>query len=196
MAYINLLPWREEAEKAKERQYFTILTVVAVVAFAIVFIISQFYQMRVDGQNTRNQFLNNEIQILDSRIVKIRNLNEKKKELQKRTGVVEQLQRSRNVGTQVFDEIAKIVPNGVYLTSLEKQGNSINIIGKSESNNHLANMIREIERSLLFTDAILESITTNSTQSKLLSDFKMRVRIKGLVNEGEFGQVNKNGGQS
>ena len=196
MAFINLLPWREEAEKAKERQYFTILTVVAVVAFAIVFIISQFYQMRVDGQNTRNQFLNNEIQILDSRIVKIRNLNEKKKELQKRTGVVEQLQRSRNVGTQVFDEIAKIVPNGVYLTSIEKQGNSINIIGKTESNNHLANMIREIERSLLFTDAILESITTNSTQSKLLSDFKMRVRIKGLVNEGEDGQVNKNGGKS
>jgi type IV pilus assembly protein PilN len=196
MAFINLLPWREEAEKAKERQYFTILTVVAVVAFAIVFIISQFYQMRVDGQNTRNQFLNNEIQILDTRIVKIRNLNEKKKELQKRTGVVEQLQRSRNVGTQVFDEIAKIVPNGVYLTSLEKQGNSINIIGKSESNNHLANMIREIERSLLFTDAILESITTNSTQSKLLSDFKMRVRIKGLVNEGEDGQVHKNGGKS
>ena len=196
MAFINLLPWREEAEKAKERQYFTILTVVAVVAFAIVFIISQFYQMRVDGQNTRNQFLNNEIQILDTRIVKIRNLNEKKKELQKRTGVVEQLQRSRNVGTQVFDEIAKIVPNGVYLTSLEKQGNSINIIGKSESNNHLANMIREIERSLLFTDAILESITTNSTQSKLLSDFKMRVRIKGLMNEGEDGQVNKNGGKS
>ena len=196
MAFINLLPWREEAEKAKERQYFTILTVFAVVAFAIVFIISQFYQMRVDGQNTRNQFLNNEIQILDSRIVKIRNLNEKKKELQKRTGVVEQLQRSRNVGTQVFDEIAKIVPNGVYLTSLEKQGNSINIIGKTESNNHLANMIREIERSLLFTDAILESITTNSTQSKLLSDFKMRVRIKGLVNEGEDGQVNKNGGKS
>jgi type IV pilus assembly protein PilN len=185
MAFINLLPWREEAEKAKERAYLTILTMVAVVAFAFIFIISQFYQMRIDGQNTRNLFLTTEIQILDTRIVKIRNLNEKKKELQKRTDVVEQLQRSRNVGTQVFDEIAKIVPTGVYLTSLEKQGNSIKIIGKSESNNHLANMIREIERSLLFTDAILESITSNEAQNKLLSDFKMRVRIKGLLNTGE-----------
>ncbi|MFB0982160.1 MAG: PilN domain-containing protein [Alteromonadaceae bacterium] len=185
MAFINLLPWREEAEKAKERAYFTILTMVAVVAFAFIFIIGQFYQMRIDGQNTRNQFLTTEIQILDTRIVKIRNLNEKKKELQKRTGVVEQLQRSRNVGTQVFDEIAKIVPTGVYLTSIEKQGNSIKIIGKSESNNHLANMIREIERSLLFTDAILESITTNESQKKLVSDFKMRLRIKGLLNTGE-----------
>ena len=196
MAFINLLPWREEAEQTKERQYFTILTVVAVVAFAIVFIISQFYQMRIDGQNTRNQFLHSEIQILDTRIVKIRNLNEKKKELQKRTGVIEQLQRSRNVGTQVFDEIAKVVPNGVYLTSLEKQGNNISIIGKSESNNHLANMIREIERSLLFTDAVLESITANGAQNKLLSDFKMRVRIKGLFNEGKNGKMNKNGDKS
>ncbi|MBA6365543.1 pilus assembly protein PilN, partial [Colwellia sp. BRX8-8] len=53
MAFINLLPWREEAEKAKQREYFTLLTIVAVIAFALVFIISQFYQMRIDGQNSR-----------------------------------------------------------------------------------------------------------------------------------------------
>lgn len=182
MAYINLLPWRDEAEKTKQREYFTVLTVVAFVAFFIVFTVSQFYQMRIDGQLARNQFLKNEIQILDLRIAKIKSLNEKKKELQKRTSVVEQLQRSRNLGTQVLDEIAKVVPNGVYLTRLEKQDNSLNIIGKSESNNHLANMIREIESSDLFEDAILESITSNDAKSKLLSDFKMRVRIKDLIN--------------
>lgn len=181
MAYINLLPWREEAEKAKQREYFTILTAIALAAFAIVFIVNQFYQMRIDDQNIRNQFLKNEIQTLDLRIAKIKSLNEKKKELEKRTSVVEQLQRSRNVGTQVLDEIAKVVPNGIYLTRLEKQDNTLNIVGKSESNNHLANMIREIESSDLFEDAILESITSNDAQSKLLSDFKMRVRIKGLI---------------
>jgi type IV pilus assembly protein PilN len=191
MAFINLLPWREQAEKAKEREYFTILTIVAVVAFALVFIISQFYQMLIDGQSSRNQFLKTEIKLLDARIVKIKNLRAKKKELQKRTQVVEQLQRSRNVGTQVFDEIAKIVPTGVYLTRLEKKGNSIKIMGKSESNNHLANMIREIERSLLFTDAILESITTKDEKNILLSDFKMRVRIEGLLNNSESGKSKK-----
>jgi type IV pilus assembly protein PilN len=77
MAFINLLPWREEAEKAKQREYFTLLTIVAVIAFAMVFIISQFYQMRIDGQNSRNQFLKTEIALLDARIIKIKNLNEK-----------------------------------------------------------------------------------------------------------------------
>ncbi|WP_085299939.1 PilN domain-containing protein [Cognaticolwellia mytili] len=182
MAYINLLPWREKIEKAKQRAFFTALTVVALGALVVVFLISQFYQMRIDGQNERNQFLKDEIEVLDLRIVKIKLLNEKKKELEKRINVVEQLQRSRNVGTQVLNEIANIVPNGIYLTRLEKQDNSLNIIGKSESNNHLANMIRKIERSGLFDDAVLESITANNAKSKLLSDFKMRVRIKGLLN--------------
>jgi len=181
MAYINLLPWREEAQKAKQREYFTALTAIALGAFAIVFIVGQFYQMRIDGQNMRNQYLKSEIQILDERISQIKTLNEKKSELKKRTSVVEQLQRSRNVGTQVLNEIAKVVPSGIYLTKMEKQGNSVQLFGKSESNNHLANMIRQIESSELFEDAVLESITSNDAQSKLLSDFKMRVRIKGLI---------------
>ena len=116
MAYINLLPWREENEKAQQREYFTLLAAVALTAFAIVFLVSQIFQARIDGQNARNQFLKNEITILDTRISAIKDLNAKKKELEKRISVIEQLQRSRNVGTQVLDEIAKIVPVGVYLT--------------------------------------------------------------------------------
>ena len=194
MAHINLLPWREAAEKAKQREFFTMLTAVALGAFAVVFLVSQFYQLRIDGQTARNQYLKNQIQILDARISRIRTLNEKKSELQKRTNVVEQLQRSRNVGTQVLDEIAKIVPTGVYLTRMEKQGNSLQLIGKSESNNHLANMIRQIESSDLFTDAVLESITSNDAQSKLLSDFRMRIKIKGLTDTST--NVATPGGQS
>lgn len=183
MAYINLLPWRKEAEKAKQREYFTILAAVSFTALAIVLIVSQFYQFRVDGQVSRNNFLKNEIAILDARIAKIKTLNDKKRALQTRIDVVEQLQRSRNVGTKVLDEMAKVVPMGVYLTSIEKKGSILQLVGKTESNNHLANMIREIERSNLFTDAILESITSDEKESKLLSEFKMKVRIVGLADK-------------
>lgn len=183
MAHINLLPWRKETLKAKQKEYFMILAFVALCAFILVFLVSQFFQSRINGQISKNQFLRNEIKQLDIRIGQIKTLNEKKGALQQRIDVVEQLQRSRNVGTQVLDEIAKIVPNGIYLTRMEKQGNSLQLLGKSESNNHLANMIREIERSDLFDDATLDSITTNEEAVKLLSDFKMRIRIKGLAND-------------
>ena len=195
MAYINLLPWREEAQKAKQKEYFMILGAVATSAVAIALLVGQFYQMRVDGQNSKNQYLKNEIQLLDVKIAEIKGLNEKKSELENRISVVEQLQRSRNVGTQVLDEITKVVPNGIYLTSLDKQGNMLELAGKSESNNHLANMIREIERSNLLADAQLSTISSKNTNSRLLSDFKMRVRIKGLANDIEKAQASVQGGK-
>jgi len=183
MAYINLLPWREEALKAKQKDFFMILVAAGACAFALVLAINLFFQARIDGQMTRNSFLKNEIQLLDIKIAEIKTLNEKKAALQKRIDVVEQLQRSRNVGTKVLDEIATIIPNGVYITQIDKKGDIIQITGKSESNNHLANMIRAIELSDLFTDATPESITSDDGSSKLLSSFKMRVKIKGLLND-------------
>jgi type IV pilus assembly protein PilN len=180
VAHINLLPWREQAEKAKQRKFITLLSVVAFFAFLIIFLFSQFYQLLIEGQQTRNQYLTNEIAVLDDRIAKIKTLKEKKRELEKRTIVIEELQQSRNVGTQVLNEIAKVVPTGIYLTRMEKQGDSLQLIGKSESNNHLANMIREIEASVLFSDVSLESIISNDAKSKLLSDFVMRITIASL----------------
>ena len=182
MAHINLLPWREAAQSAKQKQFFMLLGAVALMALALTLLTGQFYQMRIDGQNQRNQYLKQEIQQLDVRIGHISQLNKKKTELEERITVVQQLQRSRNVGTQVLDELAKIVPGGIYLTGLSKQGNILEINGRSESNNHLANMMREIERSDLLADAQLNSIIKKDNKSRLLSDFNMKVRIKGLMN--------------
>jgi type IV pilus assembly protein PilN len=195
MAYINLLPWREEALKGKQKEFFTLLTAAGMFAFALILLVNLYFQARVDGQLARNAFLKNEIQILDVQIAEIKTLNDKKSALQERIDVVEQLQRSRNVGTQVLNEIATIIPNGIYMTQIDKKGNTIQITGKSESNNHLANMIRAIELSDLFTDATPESITSDDDSPKLLSSFKMRVKIKGLVNDSNTELANKaNGG--
>jgi len=193
MAHINLLPWREAALKAKQKEYFSILTAVGLVAFALILAVNFYYQARIDGQNSKNQYLKNEISILDVKIAEIRTLNDKKAALQKRINVIEQLQLSRNVGTQVLDEIAKIIPNGIYITQLEKQGNIIYLTGKSESNNHLANMIRAVELSDLFVDATPESIIADDGSPKLLSSFKMKVKIKGLVNDGKTSLANARG---
>lgn len=186
MAHINLLPWREAALKAQQKEYFIILAAVALFTFGLIISINFYFQARIDGQNSKNLYLKNEIAQLNIQINEIKTLNGKKAALQKRINVVEQLQRSRNVGTQVLDEIAKIIPNGIYIIGLVKQGNTLQLTGKSESNNHLANMIRAVELSDLFIDATPESITADDGSSKLLSSFKMKVKIKGLddVNKG------------
>ncbi|MDN3652855.1 PilN domain-containing protein [Thalassotalea ponticola] len=183
MPHINLLPWREEAQRQRQQQYFSLLTLLALLSALIVFLISQYFQAKIDGQRARNQFLTNEIKVLDARIAEIKTLEQRKKELIQRMTLIEQLQKSRNVGTQVLDEVAKIVPAGVYLTKLTKQDNQLLIEGRSESNNQLANLIREVQSSVLLADAELESITNTGNTNKLLSDFKMTLRIQGLLDQ-------------
>jgi type IV pilus assembly protein PilN len=65
MAHINLLPWREEALQAQQKLYFTILTAIGLFTLALVLVINFYYQARIDGQNSKNQYLKNEIAVLD-----------------------------------------------------------------------------------------------------------------------------------
>jgi len=179
MAYINLLPWRDAARKEKQKQYLTILTATAVVSFFLVFMVNMIYSARIDAQMQRNSYLENEIKVLDQRIAEIRTLNELKKSLQQRMSLISQLQGSRNLGTQIMDEIARIVPAGVYLTQLDKKGTSLLLVGKSESNNRLSNMLREAEESELLSGPYLEFIEAGKDSVNLLSNFKMHLTVEG-----------------
>lgn len=179
MASINLLPWREAARKQQQLNYLTVLAQVAVLAFVLMFFVYWLYQARVEGQISRNALLEAEIQVLDQRIAQIRALEKQKAGLQQRMSLIEQLQRSRNLGTQIMDEIAKTVPAGVYLVSLDKKFNRLLVTGKSESNNRLSSLLRVIEQSPLLTQPVLEFIQASKDDSGLLSDFKMHLRLVG-----------------
>ncbi len=180
MAFINLLPWREAQKKQQQTRFMTLLTAAGLVSFGVIFALGAVYSARIEGQEYRNSFLQNEISILEQRIVEIRELEQRKKNLQKRMELIAQLQSSRNLGTQIMDEIATVVPAGVYLTNLQKQGPSLLLVGKSESNNRLSAMIRSVESSALLGQPLLEFIEAGKDQTQLLSDFKIHLTVKGF----------------
>jgi type IV pilus assembly protein PilN len=180
MAFINLLPWREAQKKQQQTRFMTLLTAAGLVSFGVIFALGAVYSARIEGQEYRNSFLQNEISILEQRIIEIRELEQRKKNLQKRMELIAQLQSSRNLGTQIMDEIATVVPAGVYLTNLQKQGPSLLLVGKSESNNRLSAMIRSVESSALLGQPLLEFIEAGKDQTQLLSDFKIHLTVKGF----------------
>lgn len=180
MAHINLLPWREEARKAKQQQFIVILAVSCVLAFGVMFGVSTYFGKRVEGQLKRNAFIESELKILDQKIAEIKVLEQTKADLQQRMALIEQLQSSRNLGTQVFSEVAKTVPAGIYLAELEKKGDALLIVGKSESNNRLSHMIRQIEESELMSFVNLQSITAGKDATEVLSDFTMQIEVNNL----------------
>jgi type IV pilus assembly protein PilN len=180
MPHINLLPWREQQRQASQQKFLTIIGLIVGSVFLLMYLIGAFYDGLTAGQNIKNNFLKAEIAKLDTRIVAINDLNKKKDNLQRRIRLIEELQSNRNLGTQIIDEIVRVVPAGIYLTSLEREGNLLKVIGRSESNNRLSQMLRQVEASYLLERPVIQGIVAGEQRSRLLSDFTMHFNVKSF----------------
>ncbi|MCG7536780.1 PilN domain-containing protein [Pseudoalteromonas sp. OOF1S-7] len=178
MPHINLLPWREQQRQASQQKFLTILGIIVAASLALMYGIGAFYDTLKEGQEIKNRYLSSEIKKLDKRIGEIQGLNQQKENLQRRIRLIEELQSNRNLGTQIIDEVARVVPAGVYLTSLERQQNMIKVIGRSESNNRLSQMLRAVESSYLLRDPLLQGIVAGEREERLLSNFTMNFYVK------------------
>lgn len=150
MANINLLPWREEAREKQKRDYIGILAAVFIGAALLVYLALNFIDLMTEDQRQRNAYLQSEISLLDKQIAEITKIKQRKKDIERRTEIILNLQQSRNLPTHVLDELVRVIPPGIYLSSIEKKGSLIWIEGRSESNNNVANMMRKIKASEWF----------------------------------------------
>jgi type IV pilus assembly protein PilN len=147
MAKINLLPWRED--KRKERQVdFLVFLGSGIVATVLVMTAVHFYIVGViDNQNARNRYIQNEISVLDKKIKEIKALDKTKSKLLARMEVIQQLQSSRPEIVHMFDQLAKTVPEGVYLTKFSQKGKNLAIDGNAQSNTRVSAYMRSLEQS-------------------------------------------------
>lgn len=177
MARINLLPWREELKQQRQHEYLTILAVVAIVAALIMMAFSSLVSSQIDSQNNKNNYLKQEIAVLDAKIKELNQLKKQKQDLQKRLNLIQELQQSRNLLTQVFNSMAEVIPAGVYLTSVEQKGRTIEFKGKSESNTRLAALVRRIDAIHWLTNPSMQTIVADKDRPKLLNEFVMTVNV-------------------
>ena len=83
MARLNLLPWREELRKEREKEFYIMLATAAVLAVALWGAIHYYHTLLIDRQNARNAFLEQEITKLDKKIEEIRQLEKAKEKAEK-----------------------------------------------------------------------------------------------------------------
>lgn len=177
MANINLLPWREEAREKQRRDFIGILALVFLVTSLLIYFFISYIELVTDDQRQRNTYLMSEISLLDTQIAEISEITKRKKDIERRTEIILALQQSRNLPTHVLDELVRIVPPGIYLSSIEKKGSTLLIEGRSESNNNVANMMRKVTTSDYLSDPTMQSIISQNEELRQLQRFKLKVSI-------------------
>lgn len=153
----------------------------AAIVGLIFWFIGQAIDQQINNQNSRNQYLEREIAILDAQIGEIKTVKEKKSAIEQRMALIEQLQASRNIAPIVFDELAKLVPPGVAFETMTRTNNRIEIEGVSDSNNRLSDFMRALENSKVFVAAELSTIKSDSSTARAISNFTLTFSINTNV---------------
>ena len=147
MPKINLLPWRDELRAQRRNQFYMAMGGALGVATVIVLLGVLLMNSVIDAQYDRNRLLQNEISQLDIRIKEILDLEAQKDRLVARMKIIEQLQQSRPEVVHLFEDIARSMPDGVYLTSVKQTGDRLEIRGTAESNTRVSAFMRNIDKS-------------------------------------------------
>ncbi|KXI29186.1 PilN domain-containing protein [Paraglaciecola hydrolytica] len=189
MAHINLLPWRESLRVEQKRNYLTMLAGIAIVGLGLMFGVGTVVDNMITNQGKRNQFIDTQIVSLDAQIEKIKDIKKDKEAIEQRMALIEQLEASRNAVPRVLDELVKLVPPGLSFRSFSRKGNQIEILGVSESNNRLADFMRQLEQSKVFSSGVLSSIVADTSALEAVSDFKLTFTINPSVAP-DFSKIN------
>jgi Tfp pilus assembly protein PilN len=83
--------------------------------------------------------------------------------LQQRIDVIETLQANRSGGQQLLQMVANTVgrSDSLWLTSLERKGETLNVTGEAASINAIANFITQMKRSGYFDKIEIQSAAEN-----------------------------------
>ncbi len=166
MAKINLRAWREELSAQRQKQFVVNLIVSAFLAALVVFFVGFYIDMQTDRQKTRNNFLRAESAQLDKQLADIKDLEKERARLVARLNAIQELQGTRPLIVRSFDEMVRVLPDGVYYLSLGRKGDIINLTGLAEKSDDVSSLMRHIYASIWFGEPNLSTVANDGNMKK------------------------------
>ncbi len=183
MILINLLPHRQAARKLRRDTFNASLGVAALVGLLISAGIYLWYQNRITEQQEKNAFLQREIKVLDEQIKEIATIEQEIAALTARQKAVEDLQADRNLPVHLLNEMVKQLPDGVYITSLRQDNQSVSIQGVAQSNERISELLRNLANNTPWlskpdlVEIVAGSVALSPRDQRRVANFNLRVRL-------------------
>ncbi len=142
---INLLPHRAERRERQKKAFYFLTAVSLLAGITLVAGVWSVLQGRIASQSERNEFIRAENRKLDLQIREIATLRQEIESLRARQQAVEDLQADRNQPVYLMDELARQVPEGIYLRSVKQEGRRVSVAGWAASNERVSEFLRNLQ---------------------------------------------------
>jgi type IV pilus assembly protein PilN len=181
---INLLPHREAARKRRQEQFYAALGGAVVLGALLAGFVYLWYEAQISSQRGKNQYLQTEIKRLEAQIKDIATLQSEIASLRARQQAVEDLQADRNLPVHLLNELERLLPDGVYVTSLRQQNQAVMITGTAQSNERVSELLRNFAYNSpwLTRPELIEIVAGNVALSprdqRRVSNFSVRMQLR------------------
>jgi type IV pilus assembly protein PilN len=178
MIRINLLPHREQKKTAHRKRFQTLLLGTILLALGLTYLCYSVLEEQKAAQLARNQRLNDEIAKINSKLSNIESLRQKKAVLLSRKQLVERLQFDRTQAVYIFDELIRLMPEGVYLKDFRQTGSTITLSGFALSSARVSILMRSLAESGTFADPVLIEVSAANVDKIRANQFSLSAALK------------------
>ena len=183
MIRVNLLPREEKNQRKSVSINFKMGDMVlpaAVLGLAAAVIagttLSQ--RSRISGLQSEIQQVDNESRALAPQIARVNQLAQERAELDLRMGIIDRLENGRTQSVQLMDELAKCVPDHLWLTgSTQDAGSSLTLEGVTYSNLVVSDFMSRLERSPMFANVELGIAERGAVSEKDVVKFRLTCKV-------------------
>lgn len=184
MIRVNLLPREDKGNKSAPVQLsFKVGDMVlpaAVMGLAALVIagtaISQ--QSRISQLGSSIQQIDNESRALAPQIARVNQLAKERAELDLRMGIINRLEKGRTQSVRLMDELAKCVPDHLWLTgATQDAGQTLSLEGVTYSNLVVSDFMSRLERSPMFANVNLDVAEKGAVTDKDVVKFRLTCTV-------------------
>jgi type IV pilus assembly protein PilN len=142
------------------------------------------YQAQISAQQSKNVYLQSEITKLEVEIKESSTLQGEITALRARQQAVEDLQGNRNLPVHLLNELVKQLPDGVYLTSMKQDNQTVTLQGMAQSNERVSELLRNLGNNSpwLVKPELVEitaaTVALTPRDQRRVASFTMRIGVK------------------
>lgn len=175
MIQINLLPWREQARKEKQKRFATIAGVVACCAIACVVLVHVRYLAKIHYQNKRNAMIQEQLDAESNQLMSLNKQKEQVVKIDEQLHFIFDLRESSYYAVRILNDIASANPDAVTLDKILRAGKDITISGKAKSNSQVTMFMEALEKSKFFGQPVLSDINTKESNAGEERQFELKM---------------------
>jgi type IV pilus assembly protein PilN len=177
MIRLNLLPVREiNAETSRRREL--IIGGISIAVTALILAGVYVYQsVQLSKLSNELPTVRKEVEVLNSKIKQLGDLESKLKELRSKHRVIEDLRAQKIGPALVMDSLAAAIPSSLWLIEIKQSGATLVINGLASDNQSVAEFIRSLSRSAHFKDVELLETTQADEKTGPFKKFSIQSGI-------------------